>query len=78
MDRLYDYLLKSNEWTLDNYCGKKAFSFKKSNGNWSKTVYISKYGKEYKVYAIEGLSNFITEIKKEFKTYKEVMNFMSI
>lgn len=76
MKKLYEYLLNS-EYYLERYFGDKSFIFKKENGDWSKTVYISKYGKEYDVTIIEGLPNMIKQTKNKFKTYKEVIALLS-
>jgi len=57
--------------------GDREFCFKKTNGDWSKSIHINKYGSmEYKVEIIEGLSNCIKVTKGSFKTYKEVINFI--
>jgi hypothetical protein len=75
MNKLYEYLLKS-DYILDNYFSEKSFSFKKTNNDWEKIIYISKYRKEYEVKIIEGTANCIREIKKNCKTYKEVIGLL--
>lgn len=73
MKKLYQYLLNKDDYYLDNYFSEKSFSFKKENGDWSKTIYISKYGKEYDVTIIEGFSNMIKQVKNKYNTYKDVI-----
>jgi hypothetical protein len=72
MKKLYEYLLKS-DYFLEHHYSHKAFTFKKTDGDWSRSITISKYHKDYEVTIIEGLPNFIKQIKKSFKTYKEVV-----
>jgi hypothetical protein len=76
MNRIYIYLLGSAEWTLEYYFGEKSFSFRKSDGDWSKTVHISKYGKEYEIKITEGLPNIIKRTEIKCNTYKEVIKFI--
>jgi len=75
MNRIYQFLLKS-EYAPKNYWGEKSFSFKIVNGDWSKIIYISKYGKGYKVEIMEGLSNIIKVTKTDVKTYKDVIELL--
>ena len=77
MIKLYHYLL-TRGYLLENYWGEKSFSFKKVNGDWSKSIYISKYSKEYEVNIIEGLSNIIKTRNIKVKTYKEVIELIKL
>jgi len=76
MKKIYEYLQFHSEYILEHYFCEKAFTFKKKHGDWSKSITISKYGKEYKVRIIEGTSNFIKTQEVELKYYKEVIDLI--
>jgi hypothetical protein len=77
MNKLYNLLLQS-KYYLINYYGEKAFTFGELKGDWSKQFTISKYSKKYVVDGFEGLPNIIKTFKKEFDTYKEVVEYLGL
>ncbi len=77
MKRLYDLLLKS-KYVFDNYYSEKSFSFKLIEGEWTKSINISKYSSKYKVSGYEGLSNCIKTFAYEFDKYKDVIKYLEL
>jgi hypothetical protein len=75
MNKLKEYLISIGYQIWQTY-GDKAYTVKKENGDWSKSVTISKYGRQYDVDIVEGLPNFINVRKGKFNTYKEAVEFI--
>jgi hypothetical protein len=76
MKRLRQYFL-DNGYVLKHDYSEKQFAYEKfGEGDWSKIVYVRKYGRKYNVEILEGTKNCVRNKKIELDTYKEVIDYI--